>query len=209
LSRTYTDLPNTQYPDVTSDVFETKTDATSDMQPYITQYKNYFNSGNVAAAKALLEQFPQLKNMIITAYDFNKLQDAMMAMQRFVKREQNQVLFSSTQPSGANTQSEGDIWIKPATGTAADIVKIKQSDGTYQEHTVTAKYATQLKTSRKIGDANFNGSANITLNQIGAATKAQGDAIDALTTDIKYIKYVTSLPADAASHPTTLYLVKK
>lgn len=110
MSNTYQDLINTLYPDG-EDVFETKTDATADMHPYITRYKNYFNSGNVSAAKALLEQYPQLKSMIITAADFNRLQDTILALCRFATRQQQQMIFSATQPSG---QTVGDVWINIA-----------------------------------------------------------------------------------------------
>ena len=49
--------------------------------------------------------------------------------------------------------------------------------------------------------------ANITPSSIGAATSAQGTLADNITTDIKYIKYVTSLPSSPDAN--TLYLVKK
>ena len=43
--------------------------------------------------------------------------------------------------------------------------------------TVVGK-ATKLATARKIGNASFDGSSNITLAQIGAATTAQGTKAD-------------------------------
>jgi len=86
---------------------------------------------------------------------------------------------------------------------AADMQKYvydKNDDGVVDK-------AESLKNYVKIGDASFNGSKDITLAQMGAATKSQGDAIDKITTDIKAIKYVTSLPANPDAN--TLYLVKK
>lgn len=40
-----------------------------------------------------------------------------------------------------------------------------------------------------------------------AALKETGSKLSNLTTDISEIKKVSSLPGDAASHPTTLYLI--
>lgn len=172
MSTTYTDLPNTQYPDAI-DVFDNKTDATADMQPYITQYKNYFNAGNVAAARNLLETFPQLKNMIISANDLNKLQDAMMAMERFVKRTQQQIIFSRTEPSGANTQAVGDVWIK-ITENGNEMYELTTSGYALRMGADVPK----LKTARLIGNAAFDGTKDITLAQMGAATAAQGRLAD-------------------------------
>ena len=173
MSKTYTDLPNTAYPD-SQDVFTAKNDATADMQPYIIQYKNHFNNGNVVAAKALLEQYPQLKNMIITAYDFNKLQDAMMAMERFVQRQQQQIIFSRTEPSGAKAQAVGDVWVK-ITNNGNEMYELTSSG--YELRMGTS--ANKLKTPVQIGNASFDGSTSITLAQMGAATAAQGTKADA------------------------------
>lgn len=49
--------------------------------------------------------------------------------------------------------------------------------------------------------------ANITPASIGAATAAQGTLATNITTDIKYIRYVTALPS--SPNANTLYLIKK
>lgn len=67
--------------------------------------------------------------------------------------------------------------------------------------------AKKLASPVKIGNATFDGTAGITLANIGAATTAQGTLATNITTDIKYIKYVTALPSSPDS--STLYLVKK
>ena len=117
MSITYSDLPGTQYPDKI-DTFESKVDADIMTYPFVKQYKELFNQGNVTAARALLDTYPQLKNLMISADDFNNLQDAMIAMERFMKRSQQQVLFSATEPQGSNQQSVGDIWINTSEGNA-------------------------------------------------------------------------------------------
>ena len=67
--------------------------------------------------------------------------------------------------------------------------------------------AKKLASPVKIGSATFDGTAGVSLEAIGAATTAQGALATNITTDIKYIKYVTALPSSPDS--STLYLVKK
>lgn len=206
MSKTYTDLPGTVYPD-SIDAFEDKEDADIGMYPYMKQYKELFNQGNLTGARALLNTYPQLKNMLITAEDFNNLQNAMIAMERFMKREQQQIIFSASEPSGASAQAVGDVWVKLKDGGNELYEKTTSGYVLRLSNPTTVAQANKLATARKIGNANFDGTANITLAQIGAATAAQGTKADNITTDIKYIKYVTALPSSPSSD--TLYLVKK
>ncbi|MBP0980162.1 MAG: hypothetical protein J6Q18_01220 [Oscillospiraceae bacterium] len=67
--------------------------------------------------------------------------------------------------------------------------------------------AEKLAQKVKIGNVYFDGTAGVSLEEIGAATSTQGKAVDDLTTDIKYIEYVTSLPS--SPNANTLYLIKK
>lgn len=177
MSQTYTDLPGTLYPDGI-DTFENKTDADATTYPFVRQYKELFNQGNITAARALLDSYPQLKSMIISADDFNNLQDAMIAMERFMKRDQQQILFSASEPTGANKQTVGDVWVK--TGSSSSEMYELTSTGYVLRFSsnAVAPAAKKLATARKIGNASFDGTANITLAQIGAATTAQGTKAD-------------------------------
>ena len=177
MSITYADLPNTNYPD-TKDAFKNKKDADATVATLIARYKNRFNSGNYALAKSILESNPALADSMITADDFNKLQDAVMAMQRFYQRDQQQIIFSSTEPTGENEQAVGDVWVKLKDG-GNELYEKTTSGYTLRlsSPTIVAQ-ANKLATARKIGNANFDGTANITLAQIGAATIAQGTKAD-------------------------------
>ena len=172
MSITYADLPNTSYPD-TKDAFKNKKDADATVATLIARYKNRFNSGNYALAKSILESNPTLADSMITADDFNKLQDAVMAMQRFYQRDQQQIIFSSTEPTGANEQAVGDVWVKLQNGV--NELYEKTTSGYVLR---LGNNAIKLATARKIGNANFDGTADITLAQIGAATTAQGTKAD-------------------------------
>lgn len=65
----------------------------------------------------------------------------------------------------------------------------------------------KLANSVKIGNAQFDGTKDISLADMGAATAEQGKKIDDLTTDVRAIKVVTAKPATAEEK--TLYLVLK
>lgn len=54
-----------------------------------------------------------------------------------------------------------------------------------------ATSATKLSTARKIGNANFDGTANITLSQIGAATTEQ---VNQLQETVNHLSLYTLLP---------------
>lgn len=132
MSQTYTDLPYTAYPDGI-DVFTNKSDANSMNRRYIVEYKNLFNDGDIAGAAALLEQFPELKEIIITAADFNKLQNAIEAMQRFVKRDKQQIIFSTSEPSGEDLQFIGDVWVKLVPTGANEVYELTESGYVYRD----------------------------------------------------------------------------
>lgn len=111
MSNTYNDLIGTVYPD-NIDSFENKVDLSIETQPLAVQYKNLLASGNFSGAQSILENNPELAKAVITANDINALQDAIIAVQRFFKREKQQVIFSVEEPTGENIQSVGDIWVK-------------------------------------------------------------------------------------------------
>lgn len=67
--------------------------------------------------------------------------------------------------------------------------------------------AERLATSVKIGNAYFNGSKSVTVEEMGCATAEQGQFVENLTTDVKFIKVVNELPSEPDVN--TLYLVKK
>ena len=67
--------------------------------------------------------------------------------------------------------------------------------------------AERLATSVKIGNAYFNGSKGLTVQEMGCATAEQGQAAENLTTDVKFIKVVNELPTEPDE--TTLYLIPK
>lgn len=97
-------------------------------------------------------------------------------------------------------QEIGQKVVEIGSGDMAKAVYDTDGDGIVDK---AAKLAQKIK----VGNAYFDGSSDITLGEIGAATTEQGVAVDRLTTDIKAIKYVLALPENPDIN--TLYLVKK
>ena len=109
MSKTYTDLPQTSYPDK-FDAFENKSDLTNDMLSLANTYKSYIARSRFAEAKSFLERNSALRAMLINADDINKLQDAMMALQRV----QQSVVYSNDRPTPTTypNQVVGNLWIQ-------------------------------------------------------------------------------------------------
>ncbi len=74
-------------------------------------------------------------------------------------------------------------------------------------HSGVVDKAEKLSKTVKIGNAYFNGSKGLTVEEMGCATAEQGQAAENLTTDVKFIKVVNELPSEPDVN--TLYLVKK
>ena len=81
MSKTYSDLVHSQFPD-SIDSYSYFSDPTIDDIQLIKQYQNYFNSGNISSAAKILEDNPTLQNKIINANSLNKFVDSIKAMQR-------------------------------------------------------------------------------------------------------------------------------
>ena len=70
MSKTYPELPETNFPD-SLDVFDRLSDVTSGDIVLVNQYQAYMSAGNQAAAAKLLTDNPDLKNKIINASTIN------------------------------------------------------------------------------------------------------------------------------------------
>lgn len=82
MSKTYTDLPETQFPDAI-DELSRMSDLTSGDIPLVNEYYAYYNAGNMTAAAQLLANNPSLLSKLFNAAKFNILRDALIALQRF------------------------------------------------------------------------------------------------------------------------------
>lgn len=82
MSNTYPDLNMTKFPDAFDD-WDRYIDVTLTTLSAVTQYQNYTAQGNFEAANAVVRDNPLIKRIIINAESFNKLQDAIIAIEQF------------------------------------------------------------------------------------------------------------------------------
>ena len=84
MSTTYPELTETLFPEAL-DIITRMSDITYADMSLITQYNTYIATGNFNAAQQLLVDNAGLQTKIFNAVKFNKLADAIMAVQRFFK----------------------------------------------------------------------------------------------------------------------------
>lgn len=82
MSTTYTDLPETAFPDAVDELSRMSDLVASDMT-LVNQYYSYYNAGNLTAAAQLLADNPNLISKLFNAAKFNILRDALIALERF------------------------------------------------------------------------------------------------------------------------------
>lgn len=99
MSKTYPELPETNFPD-SLDVFDRLSDVTSGDIILVNQYQAYMSAGNQAAAAKLLTDNPDLKNKIINASTINKFLDAVSALQKMFKDDVQKYIASQAGTAG-------------------------------------------------------------------------------------------------------------
>lgn len=195
----YTDLPYSDYPAVDNDERYLYRDVQLDDIPYINNFESLFaavkaavdSSARLAAWNHLqdfissTEYIEHVEPVLTTAMKFQRLEDCLLACQRFAKKQVQQWVVSDTEPESVS-QAVGDIWFKTSgeTNGVANYTMYRKTSSGYVEMSILSNDTTQ--------------------KLINVENK-----IDTLITDIKAIKVVSSLPSDASSHLDTLYLIKE
>ena len=80
MSTTYPNYPGTSYPD-SIDTFAKIVDVTISTLPYAILYQNYFERGDLESAAQVLADHPELEQCLMNADKFNKLIDAIKAIE--------------------------------------------------------------------------------------------------------------------------------
>ena len=78
----YEDTPLTNFPD-SEDNWARMSDVTATLLSAALQYNEYWENGEIDAANDLLDENPNLKNTIFNADKWNKLRDAIIAIERY------------------------------------------------------------------------------------------------------------------------------
>lgn len=79
---TYEDTPLTNFPDA-EDNWARMSDITATLLPVALQYNSLWEAGQIDEANALLDANPNLLNTIFNADKWNKLRDAVIAIERY------------------------------------------------------------------------------------------------------------------------------
>lgn len=82
MSNTYTDLPNTSFPDSVQ-AFVTMLDMAINDAPAVNGYQEAMRNKDYATAQSYLSQIPNVNQKIINAMKLNQLLDTCVALQRF------------------------------------------------------------------------------------------------------------------------------
>ena len=80
MSATYPNYIGTNYPD-SVDTFSKIVDVTIGTLPYAILYQNYFQKGDLESASQILTEHPELEQCLMNADKFNKLIDAIKAIE--------------------------------------------------------------------------------------------------------------------------------
>lgn len=116
ISKTYPEYPLSQFPDII-DGFQYKKEPSASDIILMNQYNDKIAVGDFAGALEFITQNPHLKEMQISAYDYNKLLDSLMAIEEWYQKDihyylataAKQIIVSDVQPEGQNLN---DFWIK-------------------------------------------------------------------------------------------------
>lgn len=76
-----TDCPHTTFP-TAADTLAIKQDINADTKSLVDNYSSLINAGNFAGATTLLSENPSLQMTLMTAEDWNKMRDGLVAVQR-------------------------------------------------------------------------------------------------------------------------------
>lgn len=83
MSKTYIDKPLTNFP-VSEDTFERMMDVSITLYPLIKEYNEYYAAGNLSACNNLLANNPELQSCLFNAEKYNRLRDAILAIENFL-----------------------------------------------------------------------------------------------------------------------------
>ena len=144
MSEKYPDLSGTNFPGAI-DTFAKKTDPSSETVLWVQECYAKMAAGDMQGAYDIIAEHPELKDSQLSALDYNKLRDAVIAMQRWYQEQYQeylanntkQIIFSPTQPEN---QLLGDVWAKELTdedggGTVYDLYRCTGSGVYTRLHT--------------------------------------------------------------------------
>lgn len=95
-TETYEDLPLTKFP-VEEDTYGRMMDVSVTLMPLVQQYNAYFASGDYGKASQIIEANPDLLDCFFNADKWNKLRDAILAIERYYLEDVQTFLYNVAQ----------------------------------------------------------------------------------------------------------------
>ena len=142
----FTDLEYSDYPAVDSDTRYIYRDVLADDIPYVNEYESLLVAVKTAKTESArtdawnaLNAFmatsgytDHVEPVIMNAVKMQRLEDCILACQRFAKRQTQQWIVSDVEPD-TNIQAVNDIWFKPdsttSNGVTAHLMHQKTNNG--------------------------------------------------------------------------------
>lgn len=107
MSETYVDKPLTNFP-VEEDIFERMMDVSITLYPLVKEYNEYYANGNLSACHSLLANNPELQSCLFNAEKYNRLRDAVLAIEEYLLTQLEEVYTNVVQNAiGINDNVSG------------------------------------------------------------------------------------------------------
>lgn len=191
MSTTYPNYPGTSYPD-SIDTFEKIVDVTIGTLPYAILYQNYFERGDLESAAQVLTEHPELEYCLMNADKFNKLIDAIKAIETDHNSTKSKLNTVSNQTS-TNTSNISNLTTNVNTITT-NVSSLSSSVSTLNTKVTNLENTGTTVTKETIGLGNVDNtsdanksvkyatsagtSAACTGNSTTATTASNSDAVD-------------------------------
>ena len=178
MSQTYPSYPGTSYPD-SVDTFSKIVDVTISTLPYAILYQNYFQKGDLESVSEVLTEHPELELCLMNADKFNKLIDAIKAIETDHNSTKSKLNTVSNQTS-SNTSSISNL--------TTNVTSLSNSISTLNTKITNIENTGTTVTKETIGLGNVDNTADANKSVkyatsagtcIGnAATASNSDAVD-------------------------------
>ena len=182
MSTTYPSYPGTNYPD-SVDTFSKIVDVTISTLPYAILYQNYFQKGDLESASQVLTEHPELELCLMNADKFNKLVDAIKAIEMDHNSTKSKLNTVSNQTS-SNTSSISNLTTN-VNNITTNVTTLSNSVSTLNTKITNIENTGTTVTKETIGLGNVDNTAdkNKSVKYATSAGSCTGNAATANNSD--------------------------
>ena len=189
MSQTYPSYPGTNYPD-SIDTFAKIVDVTISTLPYAILYQNYFQKGDLESAATVLEEHPELELCLMNADKFNKLIDAIKAIETDHNSTKSKLNTVSSQAS-TNTTNISNL-TNNVNNITTNISNLSSSISTLNTKVTTLENTGTTVTKETIGLGNVDNTADKDKSVKYATSAGSATTAGACTGNSATATYATS-----------------